>query len=343
MRLSPFSGLALLAILAGNARAQGDFTFQIDPNATGFTWSGTTSLGDIDEQPPNFTMTGTVVTTMDGGGNPVGSAAFPGAGDALVTPNIHGEIPNPLPFLPPLATIDLANVHVSVSSPSFAVNGAGAFSTMVTVNIISGTLTINDLIGGTTITDLAGNTSPPEAANGTLTWSGSQYVLTAPVSSVFAFSDPGSGTSGAITLNGTIVARHVPEAPAVYCTSNANSTSSAAVMATTGTPSLGTADLVLDVSLLPPNVFGLYFYGPNQASLPFGDGVRCVDGNLQRLAPVNTGILGSVSQAINNSTLPPTSPVAVGDRRNFQFWYRDTAAGLSGFNTSSAVTVLFTP
>jgi hypothetical protein len=341
MRFSILTSLALLSALATSAHAQGDFTFQIDSAATGFTWSGTTSLGDITEQPPNFTLTGTSVVTMGGGGNPVGSGAFPGAGDAVITPNISGEIPNPFPFLPPLATLDLTNVHLNVSSPSFTVNGTGAFSTMVTINITSGTLTVDDLTGGHSVTPLGGMSSAPTPANGTLTWSGSEYVLTAPVNAGFNFA--ASGVSGSITLNGTIVGRHLPEAPSVYCASGTNSTGFAASISHLGGPSLGTADLVLDVVQLPSNVFGLFFYGPNQATIPFGDGVRCVDGGLQRLDAVNTGILGTVSQAINTSTLPATSPVAVGDRRNFQFWYRDTAAALSGFNTSSAMTVLFTP
>jgi hypothetical protein len=343
MRLSILSGLAAVSTLAGAAQAQGDFLFQIDSNATGFTWSGTTSLGDIDEQPPNFTLSGTVLMTMDGGGNPVGAGAFAGGGDALITPNIHGEIPNVFPFLPPLATIDMANVHVRVSSPSFAVDAAGNFSTLVTVHILSGTLTIDDISGGHVVTDLAGNSSNPEAASGTITWSGTQYTLTSPVSSNFAFADPTSGVSGSVTLNGTIVARHLPVPPAVYCTSNSNSTGAAAQMTPSGSPSLFEADLNLGVSLLPHNVFGLYFYGPNQATIPFGNGVRCVDGSLKRFPVVSTGPLGSVNQWISNATLPASGPVSVGDTRNFQFWFRDVAGGGAAFNTSSAVSVLFTP
>jgi len=346
MRTRFIHGLAALCALGAlgvNAQAQGNFVFQIDPGATGFTWSGTTSLGDITEQPPTFTLQGTVMMTMNGGGNPVGAGGFPGGGDALVTPNIHGEIPNPVPFLPPLATLDLTNAHLDVTSGGFAVNAAGGFSTSVTVNIISGTLVIDDFVGGQTILDLAGQSSPPSPANGTVSWTGSNYLLTAPVTNVFNFTDPGSGVSGSISLNGTIVARHTPVAPSVYCQSNPNSTGAAAQIASTGTTSLGQADLALDVSQLPANVFGLFFYGPNQATIPFGDGIRCVDGSLQRFPAVNTGIFGSVNQPINTGTLPPTGPVTVGDLRNFQFWFRDPAAGGAGFNTSSAVGVLFTP
>ena len=230
-----------------------------------------------------------------------------------------------------------------MTSPGFAVNAAGGFSTSVTIHILSGTLVIDDFSGGQTILDLSGQSSTPSPANGTVSWTGSSYLLTAPVTNAFNFTDPGSGITGSISLSGTIVASHTPVAPSVYCQSNPNSTGAAAQIASTGTTSLGQADLALDVSQLPANVFGLFFYGPNQATIPFGDGIRCVDGSLQRFPAVNTGIFGAVNQPINTGTLPPTGPVTVGDLRNFQFWFRDPAAGGAGFNTSSAVGVLYTP
>ncbi|MFT7670136.1 MAG: hypothetical protein ACI8X5_002843 [Planctomycetota bacterium] len=335
--------IAACASLASSASAQADFTFQINQGQTNFVWSGTTSLGDITEQPPNFTLGGTTVMTMDTGGNPVGSGGFPGAGDAMIIPNIHGEIPNPLSFLPPLAVIDLTNAHVQVITPSFSVNGSGSFTTDAQLLITQGTLDVAPLTGGSTSTDLSGNLSDPEQFTGTVTWTGSQYKLEASVNSTFAFADAASGVSGSITLTGTLVAYHTPVAPSVYCTSTANSSGNVGTVAIAGSTSIGQSDMLFNANNLPSNTIGIVFYGPSQVSLPFGDGIRCVGGNIARLAPLTTGNLGSISQAINNGILPGTNQLAVGDTQNFQFWFRDVPAGGAGFNTSEAVSVVSMP
>lgn len=324
------------------ASAQADYTFQIDQGATGFTWSGTTSLGDIDENPANFSLAGTTVLNMSTGGNPVGSASFVG-GDATITPNISGSIPNPLIFLPPLATLDLANAHVRLISGPFTVNPDGSFSASVTMVILSGTMTVTPLSGGATVTDLAGMQSSPSIAAGTLQLSGSNYHLAIPVSGVFPFSDAASGVSGSLTLNGTMHADHAWAAPTGYCPGAPNSVGAGATTSATGTPSIGMEDLQLTTTGLPQGQFGVYFYGPNQVSVPFGDGTRCVGGTLVRLAPINSGATGSVTRSVGNSNLPGLGQLSVGDTRNFQFWYRDPAGAGGGFNLSSAVSVTFTP
>jgi hypothetical protein len=343
MRLLIRTALALTA-LAGSALAQGDFDFQLDQGASAFSWSGTTSLGDINENPANFNLAGTSVVTMGGGGNPVGSGAFPGGGSASTVPSvIGGEIPNPLPFLPPLASLSLSGAQFQISGGNFAVNGAGGFTATVVLGFTAGTLSVSPLTGGTTQQSLAGNQSAPTQVNGSLTFDGTRYRISAPISGVFAFADPGTGTSGSITLNGTVVAYHTPAAPAVYCTSNTNSTGGVASIAFSGGTSLGAGNPSLDVNGLPASTFGIVFYGAGQTSSPFGDGVRCVGGQVQRLAPQNSGAFGSVSRAIGAGDLVPTSPATVGGTLNFQFWYRDIPAGGAGFNTSDAISVRYTP
>jgi hypothetical protein len=331
-----------LTLVPALAQAQANYSFAIDSGLTNFTWSGTTSLGDINENPANFTLVGTTGMTLTTGGNPIGSAAFLG-GDALVSPNISGSIPNPLPFLPPLATLDLTNAHVALQSGFFSVDPSGNFTASVTLNILAGTMTINDLTGGTSVSDLAGLQSTPAITSGSVVWNGSSYHLAIPVSGVFPFDDPASGTTGSLTLNGTLHADHVPTAPASYCPGAPNSVGSGASCSATGSTSIGMADLVLHSAGLPQGQFGVYFYGPNQVSVPFGNGTRCVGGTLVRLAPINSGSLGSVSQPIDNSQLPALGQLSVGATRNFQFWYRDPAGGGSAFNLSSALSVTFAP
>ena len=331
-----------LALAPALAEAQVNYSFAIDSSLTQFTWSGTTSLGDISENPANFTLVGTAGMTLTSGGSPIGSAAFQG-GDALVSPNISGSIPNPVPFLPPLATLDLTGAHVALQSGFFSVDPSGNFSASVTLNILAGTMTINDLTGGTSVGDLSGMQSTPTITSGSVVWNGSVYHLSIPVTGVFPFADPASGTTGSLTLNGTLHADHVPTAPASYCPGAPNSVGAGATCSASGSTSLGMADLVLSSTGLPQGQFGVFFYGPNQVSVPFGNGTRCVGGTLVRLAPIHSGAGGSVAQPIDNSLLPALGQLSVGATRNFQFWYRDPAGGGSAFNLSSALSVTFAP
>ncbi len=332
------------ALLAAStqALAQADYTFLIDTNQTAFTWSGTTSLGDIDENPANFSLAGTTILNMSTGGNPVGSASFVG-GDALVTPDIGGTIPNAFPFLPPLATFSLTNAHLQLTSTPFTVDAAGNFSGLVTMHMLQGTLTVTDLLGTVTVTDLAGTQSTPTAAGGQLQLIGSAYQLDVPIAGVFPFADAASGVTGTMTLNGNLRAAHAWAPPVSYCPGAPNSVGAGATTTASGTPSLGLGDLTLTTTGLPQNEWGIYYYGPNQINLPFGNGNRCVGGQVIRLAPINSGAAGQVSRVIDNASLPATGQLLVGGTQNFQFWYRDPADGGASFNLSSAVSVTSTP
>jgi choice-of-anchor B domain-containing protein len=131
-----------------------------------------------------------------------------------------------------------------------------------------------------------------------------------------------------------------------YCTSSPNSVGPGAVAGYGGSTSLAANDLSFFAFGLPPNVPGLFFYGPTQAALPFGEGVRCVDGTLVRLTPQFSDTVGEVNITID-FTAPPfdSGPgfVTAGDVRNFQYWYRDNPGGPSGFNTSDAMEVQICP
>ena len=45
----------------------------------------------------------------------------------------------------------------------------------------------------------------------------------------------------------------------------------------------------------------------------------------------------------DNTSLPPTGSFVAGVLMRFQAWFRDPAAGMSGFNLSDGVEVTFTP
>ena len=95
---------------------------------------------------------------------------------------------------------------------------------------------------------------------------------------------------------------------------------------------------------LPVNQFGIFFYGPDQIQLPFGNGWRCVGGQFFRLPVLDSGAGGTFSYAFDTQNpLDPAGQVAAGELWNFQCWYRDPAAPGASFNVSDGHAILFTP
>jgi len=135
-----------------------------------------------------------------------------------------------------------------------------------------------------------------------------------------------------------------------YCTASLNSFGSGAQMGSSGSTSLAANDLVLSVNGALPNKPGLFYYGPAQASAPFGDGTRCVGAGgvgIFRLPPVQIAdSLGTVTRAFDLSAPPASSGagmISEGETWYFQYWYRDVAAGGAGFNLSDGLAVDFCP
>jgi hypothetical protein len=123
-----------------------------------------------------------------------------------------------------------------------------------------------------------------------------------------------------------------------HCSSLANSTGGSALISTSGSPSLGANDLVLQAGPVP-NQTGLFFFGPSAQQVPFGNGLLCITGGLSRL-PASSAQNGILEHGVNYS-LAPATLLQPGTTWSFQAWYRDTAAGGSLFNTSDAVRVTF--
>ena len=94
---------------------------------------------------------------------------------------------------------------------------------------------------------------------------------------------------------------------------------------------------------LPVNTPGLFFYGTTAIEVPFGDGFRCAGGDVTRLNPaLFASPQGDVARPLDFN-VSPLSSEAAGDTLVLQFWYRDTAAGASGFNLSDALIVILCP
>jgi hypothetical protein len=86
--------------------------------------------------------------------------------------------------------------------------------------------------------------------------------------------------------------------------------------------------------------FGIFYFGPNQVAAPFGFGVRCVGGQTRRLPVQQTDFFGDVSYTLD-FTSGVGADITADSTWNFQFWYRDPAAGQPGFNLSDGLEVLF--
>jgi hypothetical protein len=144
---------------------------------------------------------------------------------------------------------------------------------------------------------------------------------------------------GAAEINGSVHAYMLKKGAVDgnYCNSLPNSTGQVAQMSVNGSYSLATNNFELVAQPVPNTPF-LFFYGPQQVDLPFGDGVRCVGGQLQRITPA-TAASGNRATRIVDLAAQGFAPGAV----NFQCWFRDTAAGNTGFNTSDAFQVTFLP
>jgi Matrixin len=133
--------------------------------------------------------------------------------------------------------------------------------------------------------------------------------------------------------------------PITFCATSPNSVGSGAVMGYTGTPNLGPNNFGVSAFGLPPNQFGIFFYGSNSTANLFGDGVICVAGGasgILRLPAVQSDFVGDVSQQLDFNAIPFSSGPGTwtpGSQWFMQFWYRDPAAGGTGFNLSNGLDI----
>ena len=154
-------------------------------------------------------------------------------------------------------------------------------------------------------------------------------------------------TLAALALSASSAFGQCPE-PASYCSTSPNSVGSGALISWFGTPSPEADDFHLLMTDAPSNQFMVFYYGAGQVSLPFGDGLRCVGAGgvgTFRFPVQQIDSIGSVSMKVDFSQPPaggdPQSAGAwrAGDTWHCQGWYRDPAAGGSGFNLSDALQV----
>jgi len=373
---TPILALLLVCGSAPLALAQVPFVLPIDQAASNFTWSGTSSLGPIVGNPSTaFQMAGhtaLALTTIPGSFT-INAVSFSG-GDAFTVPDLHGRINNPLPFLPPLATIDVLGMHLSVDAPLATVDALGNFTATVTVTALAGSLVVTPLLGSQSTAPLAGNSSAPAPQAGTIVYSAGVLQLVIPINNQFQFSDPTSGTSGSITVTGTLHAdvgapmvslcdpghagvlacpcANPPAGSARGCDNS--SLTGGAQLSASGLASLAADTLHFAASGEKPSATSILLQGTTSSSgAVFGQGVRCVAGTLKRLYQA-TAVAGSISvPAVGDASVSARSAflgdtLASGAVRTYAVYYRDPVVqggcpATSSFNVTQSGQVTWLP
>jgi Tol biopolymer transport system component len=126
-----------------------------------------------------------------------------------------------------------------------------------------------------------------------------------------------------------------------YCTALPNSTGEPASILSSGDPSFALDNFTLACLYLPETTVGLFFSGTSAVDpgVPFGNGLLCVGGTIVRHGTVQvTDGVAIDGQSLRSSEYAGVHP---GDKRYYQFWYRNVAAGGAGSNTSDALAVTF--
>lgn len=132
-------------------------------------------------------------------------------------------------------------------------------------------------------------------------------------------------------------------APIPYCEAALNGAGTNARIALRGTSSVSANDFTLEVTGARSQQFGVFYYGTEATQTPFGNGLRCVAGQIFRLPALQLSVDGGASYTLDLSTPPDSaSSFAAGDTLHFQFWYRDPGGPLgAGVNFSDALRVSF--
>ena len=101
-------------------------------------------------------------------------------------------------------------------------------------------------------------------------------------------------------------------------------------------------DFSLSVSGAVGRQPGIFYFGPNQIQLAFGDGWRCVGGGVTRLPVLfcDAGGGGELGLDLWDDDAAEDL-IQLGETWNFQFWYRDPQAGSPGFNLTAGLAVRF--
>jgi hypothetical protein len=129
-----------------------------------------------------------------------------------------------------------------------------------------------------------------------------------------------------------------------YCDAETNSTGSPASMHWQNSTSISANNFRIYTTEVPPNQFGLFFYGGSQNFVPFGEGNLCIRGPFFRLGVVSSGSTGQPSKQIDFTNPPGAAgQISASETWFFSLWYRDPTGGSAGFNFADGLRATFCP
>ncbi len=193
--------LALCAVPLSAQTTQ--FSAVLDQPNNVVSWSVSTSIGNVNLSPTTFRIGGTMEILLDSANAPFTTGALNGALSFTSPSTLSGEIPNPIPFLPPIATFDIQNMEFYLQSPSFTIQPNGDFTATLTLTTTAGTNTMGGLFGSGT-EPIYGVISPPTVVTGNVSQNGNTITFHLNLNITVTIVDPGTGVSSDITFNGPL-------------------------------------------------------------------------------------------------------------------------------------------
>jgi hypothetical protein len=338
--------LPFVSILALStaARATTDhYTFQVDQLQSQVQYEIDTNLGLCNlGATSNGSISGQMVAVLHPGVFPITDGRFDG-GDCACHPDLVGIIPNSLPGLPPLLEVHLDQLVVRPHSQPFQCDANGLFLAYSSVDVVNGNLNVSVLGGPLVPCQILGVTSDTTRTHGHIWIDQNGIHLVREIGNVIDVSVPALGLDLHIAIRGVIRGDMGYPPPTHFCPATVNSSGLAGRIDLGGTPSVSRNDGQLFAGQCPANSTGFFFAGDQQTQLPFGNGYRCVGGQLLRLGTVHCGPNGAGSMALDLHVRPAAGSIVAGSTWNFQFAFRDVAAGGALFNASDAIAVDFVP
>jgi hypothetical protein len=339
--------LLFLSIPALHASAQATvndhYTMQVDSVHSMVIYGIDTSLGPCTlSAGSGGQLTGDMVVVLHPGAYSISDGQLDG-GNCGCQPDLIGIIPNSLPGLPPLLECHLTSLVVQPHSPPFSCDSAGLFladaSCVVTGGILEVSMSGSAFINVT----IVGTVSDTTRSHGQVWIDGNGIHLTREFDNTLDVQVPTLALDLHFGIAGQLRADMGFPPPTRFCPATPNSTGVAARLDFSGTSSVSRNDGQFSVSQCPHNVTGLCIAGDNQGQVPFGNGYRCATGQLLRFGTLHVGSAGSGSCPCNLLAPPLVGNLVAGTRWNFQFVYRDPAAGGASFNASDALAIDFVP
>jgi len=334
---------SLLALTVPAAAITDRYPFLVDSVQSQVQYEIDTSLGMCDlGTTVNGSISGDMQIVLHPGAYPISDGYFDG-GDCSCQPNLVGIIPNSLPGLPPLLEVHCDNLVVRPHSPSFQCDSSGHFLVDSSVDVVGGNLDVS--LGGAPFVpcSIVGVTSDSTRTHGQCWIDNNGIHVVREIGNVIDVNVPALGLDLHIAIRGVIHGNMGYAPPTYFCPATPNSTGLPGHIAFGGTPSVSRNDGSLVVNHCPAHSTGFFFTGDQQGQVPFGNGFRCVTGQLLRLGTIHCDSNGAGSIALDLHAPPAAGSLVAGSTWNFQFTYRDVAAGGALFNATDAIAVEFVP